>query len=290
VSDAGIDPAALLATTDVRDVGDIEPVLVGWGGASVWRVESAEGPYALRVFPAGRADDRDRELTFVRVAFEHGLPVPWRRASGAWEERPWALVQWLPGDMVADVVQRRIWMAGRLGHALGNMQAQLHQVLRPVDGGPAARDWRTWAGPVDDRLLAALEATQPRHDVLIHLDYHPLNVLTERGEISAILDWENARFGDPRADLARTYTVLRFVPVLFANAPFGFERALRRLARSWWAGYHELAGPTRDFAPYVAWAWVMLHADMSPKLGRDGVNLTAEHIALIECHIERGVG
>jgi len=289
VSETGVDCAALLEATDVQGVRDIQPVLVGWGGASVWRVGSAEGPYALRVFSEGRAGDRDRELTLIRMAFEHGLPVPWQRAHGDWQSRPWALVQWLPGVMVADTVRSRVWTTARLGRAMGAMQARLHDVTRPADGGPPTRDWRTWAGPVDDRLLAALEATGPRDDVLIHLDYHPLNVLCERVEISAILDWENARFGDPRADLARTYTVLRFVPVLFADAPFGSERAMRRFTRAWWTGYHELAGPTRDFAPYLAWGWAMLHADLAPKLGSDGVTLTEEHLEFIEHRIERAL-
>ena len=48
--------------------------------------------------------------------------------------------------------------------------------------------------------------------MLLHLDYHPLNVLGEAGAISGVLDWTNADGGDPRADVARTGAILRFLP------------------------------------------------------------------------------
>src|SRR5438132_39917 len=41
---------------------------------------------------------------------------------------------------------------------------------------------------------------------LLHLDYHLLNVMTDRSRVTGVLDWTNARAGDPRADLARTFT------------------------------------------------------------------------------------
>lgn len=287
MNEPAIDPAALLATTDVAGVDTVEQVLIGWGGASVWRVESAEGPYALRVFPPQWDHDRDRELAFMRLAFEYGLPVPWQRAMGQWEARPWSLVAWLPGVTVADAALRRPHRAARLGRAFGRMQAELHAVVKPSEGAPAAGDWREWAGPIDDRLRAALDATQPREDALLHFDYHPLNSLTESGEISAILDWENARFGDPRADLARSYAILRFITVLNPDPPPWYHWALRRFARSWWTGYVSAAGTPSNMHPYIAWGWATLYADLAPKLGRDGVDLTEEQLAFIVRRMER---
>ena len=48
---------------------------------------------------------------------------------------------------------------------------------------------------------------------LLHLDLHAMNVLVERGNICAVLDWANTRAGDPRADLAWTASILRFAPL-----------------------------------------------------------------------------
>lgn len=282
-----LDPAEILASTDLAGVGAIEQVLIGWGGAAVWRVESAEGPYALRVFPPHWHDDRDRELAFMRLAYEHGLPAPWQRAVGVFAERPWTLVTWRPGRTVADTALRRPWNAGVLGGAFGRMQAELHTVVRPPTSDPVQADWRTWAGPISDELRAALDATNPDEDTLIHLDYHPLNVLTECGAMSGVLDWENARFGDPRADLARTYTILRFITVLRPEPPRGFHWALRRFSRSWWAGFVSIAGVPSEMQPYVAWAWHMLYADLAPKLGRDGVDLTEKQLEFVARQLKR---
>jgi aminoglycoside phosphotransferase (APT) family kinase protein len=287
LSNSEIDPAGLLAAAGVADIGEIEQVLVGWGGASVWRVETAEGPYALRIFPRQWDSDRDRELAFMRLAFEHGLPAPWQRAAGDWHGHPWMLVTWLPGELVADVALRRAHKAKQLGSAFGRMQAELHAVTKPAEGAPVAGDWREWAGPIDDRLRAALDTTQPRENILLHFDYHPLNTLTERGRISAVLDWENARFGDPRADLARTYVILRFVSVLNPDPRLWFDWALRRFARAWWAAYSAAAGEPSNMRPYITWAWTTLYADLAPKLGRDGVGLTEQQLAFVKSRMER---
>ena len=53
--------------------------------------------------------------------------------------------------------------------------------------------------PVD---AVRLRQAQGRPSIL-HLDYNPYNVAVEGDRISGLLDWTNARIGDPRADLAR---------------------------------------------------------------------------------------
>jgi len=37
--------------------------------------------------------------------------------------------------------------------------------------------------------------------VLVHGDFNPANFLYEAGKVTALIDWENARIGDPREDL-----------------------------------------------------------------------------------------
>src|SRR5258706_15701512 len=36
----------------------------------------------------------------------------------------------------------------------------------------------------------------------VHTDYYPGNILWDQGRITAVIDWEEASFGDPAADVA----------------------------------------------------------------------------------------
>ena len=59
------------------------------------------------------------------------------------------------------------------------------------------------AGPrVWNTILEHLPQIKPEPPVLIHLDYWSGNVLWDRDSISAIVDWEEAAYGDPAIDVA----------------------------------------------------------------------------------------
>ena len=105
-------------------------------------------------------------------------------------------------------------------------------------------------------------------DVLLHLDFHPMNVLVADGRVSAVLDWANAGIGDPRADLARTASILRFAP-LAPGMPRPLESMVRRaFIAGWRRGYREVAGPASGMAPFYAWAGAVMIRDLTPRLGR----------------------
>ena len=48
---------------------------------------------------------------------------------------------------------------------------------------------------------------------LIHMDFHPVNLICDGATITGIIDWTGAAAGDPRADLARTAITLLAAPV-----------------------------------------------------------------------------
>jgi aminoglycoside phosphotransferase (APT) family kinase protein len=48
-------------------------------------------------------------------------------------------------------------------------------------------------------LLPNIQPVQP---TLVHLDYWPGNVLWDQDQITAIVDWEEAAYGDPAIDVA----------------------------------------------------------------------------------------
>ena len=99
--------------------------------------------------------------------------------------------------------------------------------------------------------------------------------------VTGVLDWANAAVGDPRADLARTVTLLRLAPSP-PGTPAVLVLGLRRvLETGWWLGYQQLAGPFGDMAPFYAWAGAMMERDLRPKLGKHGVWLQPSDLARI---------
>ncbi|MFN8440343.1 MAG: phosphotransferase [Caldilineaceae bacterium] len=58
----------------------------------------------------------------------------------------------------------------------------------------------------EGRIRHALAGWDPRHHAnpptLLHGDYWPGNILWQNGTLAAVIDWEDAQFGDPLADVA----------------------------------------------------------------------------------------
>jgi aminoglycoside phosphotransferase (APT) family kinase protein len=63
----------------------------------------------------------------------------------------------------------------------------------------------TPAASVEARIMAAIAHHWPRlrlnPSVLLHGDYWPGNILWRDGTIEAVVDWEEAQFGDPALHL-----------------------------------------------------------------------------------------
>jgi len=96
--------------------------------------------------------------------------------------------------------------------------AQIHQVdeldldlaFLPRLGSDCPELNRSQPAPPDEalpssgiRLALAAGALKPGNTaVLLHGDYWPGNVLWQNGKLTAVIDWEDARLGDPLFDLA----------------------------------------------------------------------------------------
>ena len=55
--------------------------------------------------------------------------------------------------------------------------------------------------------------------VICHGDFHPQNLLTEGGRVTAVLDWPNALVAEPECDVAATLVILRVTPVELFPVP-----------------------------------------------------------------------
>ena len=121
------------------------------------------------------------EARVIAYAREHGYPAPeiHEVRAGGTE----IVMQRLEGPMMMDAMLRRPWQMGRYARLLADLHDRLHVIPAP-----------DWLKPVDDG------------DRLVHGDLHPMNVmLTASGPV--VIDWTNARRGDPALDVALTWVI-----------------------------------------------------------------------------------
>jgi aminoglycoside phosphotransferase (APT) family kinase protein len=260
------DPLAILQALGRPDPAQAFPI-TGGADTAIWRIEQAGQCFALRVFRPEQTAMARREVSVMEMAIASGLPVPAIHASGIWQDRPALLLTWMPGTPLMHELTARPWQSWSLGVALGRAQAAIHAIPVPPGDLSQPRSWVDWAQPDNALRHLLLERASGRH-VFLHLDLHPMNVLVQGRRVTAVLDWPNARPGDPRADLARTASILRFAPFP-EGTPAPVARVVRRILQAGWRhGYRDFAGPIRGMAPFYAWAAAVMVNDLSPRLGR----------------------
>lgn len=207
------------------------------GGATgmTWRVHGADADLCLRVVPSASATHELAAMSSAAVA----VPVPALVERAPIASGTALLLSWLPGRSMLDVVLADPGGAHDAGAMLGACQRRLHGVLAPRSLASGSR-WRQ--RPAETREV-------PSGSALLHLDLHPRNVLMDRGAISGVVDWANARRGAPSLDLARTYTLLTLDPGA-RRQPLP-EAARTALVTGWLAGY----GASLDEIPPAVQAW-----------------------------------
>lgn len=270
----GVEPAAVLESMGLRGDGTIEPLL-GGADAQLWRVTVDGTRCALRVLRPSQHEQARREVGVHRRMESTDVPVPRIVATALAEERPAYLMEWVDGHPLAEKVldpetpprRRRDLMA-----RFGEMQAAVHELPAGDLAADSDRVLRTGRVPADD---------VPRRDPtarLLHLDYHPGNVLVRGGRIVAVLDWANAAADDPRYDRARTESQLALHP----DPRMRRDRLRQDLLDSWRAGYgaHEGLEPA-----FRRWAGAAMLTDLSPRLEDPAAPwVTAELLERIRCY------
>ncbi len=267
-----IDPTAILAALGLTGPTAVAPVAGGLDTA-IWRVEHDSAVYALRVFRPEQAETCRREVLVMRAAAAGGIAVPQVHAHGTWRDRPALLLSWCAGRPLLHALSDQPQRAWELGVAFGKMQAAIHAVPAPPELRRHPDDWIAWAGPGEQALQARLRALALPADTLLHLDYHPLNVMTDGQQVTGVLDWANAHAGHFRADLARTITLLRLAMRVLSRQRAPMLQPRRALAAGWRHGYEQAAGPIGDMALFYAWAGAAMVNDLAQKIGRPGVTL-----------------
>ena len=213
-------------------------------GGSPWLVRFGRGGIRRGVVVrVGTDDDRAAlrtEVAALRLAAEHGVPVPRLLAAEVVGDRPVVLVEQVPGSSAIPAERP----PARL-RALGRAAAALHAVaLAP---GPALpRRDRPIAGvdfdalrrkqPARPLLLEAERraAEPPTGDaeVFVHGDLWQGNALWTGDTLAGLIDWDCAGAGPPGVDLGslRCAAAVCFGPEAADDVRAGWEEAAGRPA------------------------------------------------------------
>lgn len=168
---------------------------------------------------------------------------------------PWSMTPFLTGRIAAEETHLDLDLVAR---TLGDFLAQLHRPapshapINPVRGVPLqqrtasfhANLARTPAGTDTDaaeELWRDALSVEPwtRPQVWVHGDLHPANLLTDHGQLVAVLDFGDLTAGDPATDLAVAWMLFRpaervvFWSCYAAAAGHPVEAALQVRARGW---------------------------------------------------------
>ncbi len=282
-----VEPRRVLAQLGYDDVSEPAPVSGGWE-TLLWHFSTPDGAeHALRIYCLENAEhSARRERIATETCAAAGIATPRVETSGRYEGLPAIVQTWCPGTPLMTLLERRPWQIMRLGRRFGELHAHLHTLRAPAEiVETAPLDWLSRVLPEHQHIADQLAPTTAT-GTLIHLDYHPLNVILD-GPSAAVIDWSYSAAGDVRADLALTAITFEAAPV-----PPGPMRPLldvmRRLAlRAWRSGYERAAGPMPDYRPYRAWACAMMLRGTIETMGRPGVWATEKDLDVLRLRIDR---
>lgn len=251
----------LVARSGIAGVTSVERLSAGLGGNDLWRLRRSAGDLVLRAFPRGAPVTRARrEEQAHRYARDSGLAAPRVHACRMIDDRPMLIMDWVPGTRVAE----RLWSGDDpddLGRRSGAVLAALHSADGPPPALVAARSWVDWPEPMPEvgPLLQAYDTGR----VVLHLDFHPENLIIAEDGVITVLDWANCVVGPPEADLARTLSVLELIMAAVPGLPETARRAIDRYREGFLAGYLDAGGKVAIPRPVQAWAYAGQRRDMT---------------------------
>lgn len=173
------------------------------------------GPRDLAANPNIAAD----EFRLLKTLYQVGMPVPQPLlldTSCQILPTPYlvqAFIEGVPNFAPADLNNTIEQMAQQLAR-IHHMDIQAQDVsylphITPAHDGifsqmPDPLDASIDEHAIREKLMSAWPWRQINADALLHGDYWPGNVLMHKEKLVAIIDWEDARIGDPLYDLGNT--------------------------------------------------------------------------------------
>jgi aminoglycoside phosphotransferase (APT) family kinase protein len=199
--------------------------------ASVPLPQALDRPLILRAYSSRNGVARlRREFEVQSYLSQRGYPVPKPvlkeedcRVFGG----PFMIMDWIPGETLLHYLldhPMRIW---RYPGYMAELQVRLNKL--PV------LDFPSPAEPYLPRSLKSLgqivrecnlegfapglewldthQPEPPARPCIVHLDFHPLNLVIHEGRFEAVLDWSDSDVGDYHADVATTLLLVDTFPV-----------------------------------------------------------------------------
>lgn len=173
------------------------------------------GPANLRADPHAAS----HEYRLLKLLVAAGLPVPTpylADESCSIVASPCLLEEYVDGERVdepSDLAAFTDDLAATLAalHGAGISRADApfladvgDDTTRMMGTRSAQASTFRWAAVAPDALAAAWPPRQLNPPAVLHGDYWPGNVLWRDGRLVGVVDWEDALFGDPLADLSVT--------------------------------------------------------------------------------------
>jgi aminoglycoside phosphotransferase (APT) family kinase protein len=184
---------------------------------------------------------------------------------------PFLIMEQIPGPTMLDAMLQKPWRPLHFPGLMAEYQARLH-ALSPDDfpvapGSFLSRQFEQLSTIIAENDLAGLspglewlrthQPSEPAVKSILHLDFHPLNLIERLDGSLAVLDWTYADCGDPHADVATTLVIQECIPVESASV---WDRLSvfvgRPLVTSWYLHTYKQSRPLDDgrLAYYRAWA------------------------------------
>jgi len=223
------------------------------------------GKLVVRIFTHG-FNRVAREAAVQGAVAETGFPAP--RVLHVCLDRgplggPFTIMPLVPGTTIVDAIASPSLFLFRAPVLMAETHARLH-ALEPsllyralasaaLPAGPEGT--RAFLAMLRDELTAApdagleaglewLEARVPVPNaipVICHLDFHPLNILVDRGQVTGVVDWANGALGDPAFDVGTTIMLMTLGPLSVPGFLEGPVAAGRRwAARRYLSAYQKL--------------------------------------------------
>jgi len=203
---------------------------------------------ALKLFLEGfPAEGVKHEAHITQAVHKAGVPVPAVEGVVEVDGRVGIVFKRVDGPTMLEDMLSRPWKLGRYARIMAKLQAEMHS--REIAELPSLREaleevvsnQEEMPDNIRNVLVDALRL--PDGNSVLHGDFHPENIImSSRGPV--IIDWSEAKRGNPLADAARTWFLIR----MGAPIPGTKMQWLIKLSRRWF--YSMYNKRYRELRPY----------------------------------------
>lgn len=218
-----------------------------------------------------RGEKAYREFKTFELLIRHRVPAPeplLLDVSGDVLGSPGIVTRFVDGQLIMDVPSDPLEWSRKLARTLAGIHSipcredeqkfllnGNEQAAWFLNSDSPPRYMQEYSGGTDlwhnmRKLFTHFQADTPS---LLHIDYWSGNILWHENEISAVLDWEEASYGDPAVDVgyARMNMVLMGAPDAADEFLRVYESEMGRAIKN--PGFWELAATVRPMTDPVDW-------------------------------------